>query len=117
MQARIGSWMKAAIGVAVSKDMKVMRFGDNMRNVAVTEGDKVEVQKKLGWEVNTWAVGDLVKEMNAVTEAEIDALMDVYREKYDFATHDIAAIRKPAREEIAINTNKAPAGSQAISQR
>ena len=51
VQARIGSCMKAAIGVAVSKDMKVMRFGDNMRNVAVTEGDKVEVQKKLGWEV------------------------------------------------------------------
>ena len=45
MQARIGSWMKAAIGVAVSKDMKVMRFGDNMRNVAVTEGDKVEVRR------------------------------------------------------------------------
>ena len=64
VQARIGSWMKAAIGVAVSKNMKVMRFGDNMRNVAVTEGDKVEVQKKLGWEVNTWAVGDLVKALN-----------------------------------------------------
>ena len=46
VQARIGSWMKAAVGVAVSKNMKVMRFGDNMRNVAVTEGDKVEVQKQ-----------------------------------------------------------------------
>ena len=50
--------------------MKVMRFGDNMREVAVTEGDKVE-SEKLGWQVNTSAVGDLVKEMNAVTEAEI----------------------------------------------
>ena len=77
VQARIGSWMKAAIGVAVSKDMKVMRFGDNMRNVAVTEGDKVEVQKKLGWEVNTWAVGDLVREMKQVTEDEVDALMNL----------------------------------------
>ena len=66
---RIGDWMKAAVGVAVSKSMKVMRFGDNMRDVAVTEGDKVEVQTKLGWQVNTWAVGDLVKEMNAVTES------------------------------------------------
>ncbi|MBQ8267241.1 MAG: L-arabinose isomerase, partial [Clostridia bacterium] len=75
---RIGDWMKAAVGVAVSKSMKVMRFGDNMREVAVTEGDKVEVQTKLGWQVNTWAVGDLVKEMNAVTEAEIDALVAVY---------------------------------------
>ena len=57
VQKRIGDWMKAAAGVAVSKTMKVMRFGDNMREVAVTEGDKVEVQTKLGWQVNTWAVG------------------------------------------------------------
>ena len=114
VQARIGSWMKAAIGVAVSKDMKVMRFGDNMRNVAVTEGDKVEVQKKLGWEVNTWAVGDLVKEMNAVTEAEIDALMAVYREKYDFATDDIDAIRYQAREEIAMKKMMDARGLQSL---
>ena len=115
VQARIGSWMKAAIGVAVSKDMKVMRFGDNMRNVAVTEGDKVEVQKKLGWEVNTWAVGDLVKEMNAVTEAEIDELMAVYREKYDFATDDINAIRYQAREEIAMKKMMDAEGCKAFS--
>ena len=49
MRARLGDWMKAAIGVAVSKQMRVMRFGDNMREVAVTEGDKVEAQIKLGW--------------------------------------------------------------------
>ena len=59
VRERIGSWMKAAVGVAVSRGLKVMRFGDNMREVAVTEGDKVEVQAKLGWQVNTWAVGDL----------------------------------------------------------
>ena len=69
--ARLGGWMRSAVGVAVSREMKVMRFGDNMREVAVTEGDKVEVQAKLGWQVNTWAVGDLVKEMNSVTEEEI----------------------------------------------
>jgi L-arabinose isomerase len=100
--ARIASWMKAAVGVAVSKEMKVMRFGDNMREVAVTEGDKVEVQKKLGWQVNTWAVGDLVKEMNAVTEAEIDAKMAEYTAKYDIATDNTGAIRYQAKEEIAI---------------
>ena len=99
---RIGDWMKAAVGVAVSKELKVMRFGDNMREVAVTEGDKVEVQTKLGWQVNTWAVGDLVKEMNAVTEAEIDALMAVYTAEYDIATDNIDAIRYQAREEIAM---------------
>ena len=99
---RISNWMKSAVGVAVSKDLKVMRFGDNMREVAVTEGDKVEVQAKLGWQVNTWAVGDLVNEMNAVNDAEIDALMADYTAKYDIATDNIDAIRYQAREEIAI---------------
>ena len=99
---RLGDWMKAAVGVAVSKTMKVMRFGDNMREVAVTEGDKVEAQIKLGWQVNTWATGDLVKEMNAVTEAEIDALMDDYTAAYDINTENVAAIRYQAREEIAM---------------
>ena len=102
VQKRIGDWMKAAVGVAVSKQMKVMRFGDNMREVAVTEGDKVEVQTKLGWQVNTWAVGDLVKEMNAVTDAEIDALMETYKKDYDIATDNTDAIRYQAREEIAM---------------
>ena len=99
---RLASWMKAAVGVYVSKELKVMRFGDNMREVAVTEGDKVEVQTKLGWQVNTWAVGDLVKEINMVTDAEIDEMMSVYNSKYDFATDNIEAIRYQAREEIAI---------------
>ena len=99
---RLADWMKAAVGVAVSREMKVMRFGDNMREVAVTEGDKVEVQRKLGWQVNTWAVGDLVKVMNNVTEEEIDALMETYRASYDIATDDIATVRYQAREEIAM---------------
>ena len=102
VQKRLGSWMRAAVGVAFSKELKVMRFGDNMRDVAVTEGDKVEAQAKLGWQVNTWAVGDLVKEMNAVTEEEIDALMDEYTAAYDIATENIGAIRYQAREEIAM---------------
>ncbi len=99
---KLGDWMKAAVGVAVSKNMKVMRFGDNMREVAVTEGDKVEVQTKLGWQVNTWAVGDLVKEMNAVSDTEIDALMADYIRSYDVATADLGAIVYQAREEIAM---------------
>ncbi len=115
VQARIGSWMRTAIGVDVSKHMKVMRFGDNMRDVAVTEGDKVEMQKKLGWEVNTWAVGDLVREMKQVTEDEVDALMAVYREKYDFATENVDAIRYQAREEIAMKKMMDREGCRAFS--
>ena len=102
VQDRLGRWMRAAVGAAVSRELKVMRFGDNMREVAVTEGDKVEAQMKLGWQVNTWPVGRLVEEMNAVTEAEIDALMEEYRASYDFATDDLATVRYQAREEIAM---------------
>ena len=101
---RLGDWMKAAVGAAVSRGLRVMRFGDNMRDVAVTEGDKVEAQIKLGWQVNTWAVGDLTKEMALVTEKQIDELMESYRAAYDIATGDIDAIRYQAREEIAIKT-------------
>lgn len=99
---RLGRWMRTAIGVAVSRSLKVMRFGDNMRDVAVTEGDKIEAQIKFGWQVNTWPVGDLVRTMNSVTEAEIDELMDIYRCEYDFATEDLSAVRYQAREEIAM---------------
>ena len=102
VRERLGRWMRTAVGAAVSRSMKVMRFGDNMREVAVTEGDKVEAQIKLGWQVNTWAVGDLVKEMNAVTEDEVDAQVAEYTAAYDIATEDLAAIRYQAREEIAI---------------
>ena len=102
VQKRLGAWMRAAVGVAYSKGLKVMRFGDNMREVAVTEGDKVEVQAKLGWQVNTWPVGQLVETMDAVTEEEIDALMEVYRASYDFATDDLETVRYQAREEIAM---------------
>ncbi len=115
VQRRIGSWMKAAVGVAVSKSMKVMRFGDNMREVAVTEGDKVEVQAKLGWQVNTWAVGDLVKVMSEVTEAEIDGLMETYKASYDFATNDLEAVRYQAREEIAMKKMLDAEGCMAFS--
>ncbi len=99
---RLAKWMRVCVGVRVSKTMKVMRFGDNMREVAVTEGDKVETQIKLGWQVNTWATGDLVKEMGKVTEKEIDELFAEYKKNYDIATKDIQAIRYQAREEIAM---------------
>ena len=98
----LGLWMRSAVGYAESRNLKVVRFGDNMRQVAVTEGDKVGVQMQLGWQVNTWAVGDLVAEMNKVTEAEIDALMAEYAEKYTMNTDDVATVRYQAKEELAI---------------
>ncbi len=98
----IGAWMRSAVGVCVSKNLKLVRFGDNMRQVAVTEGDKVQAQIQLGWQVNTWAVGDLVQVIETVSDEEIDEQMRVYRTKYEFATDDIETVRYQAREEIAI---------------
>lgn len=115
VQRKIARWMRVCIGVRASQTMKVMRFGDNMREVAVTEGDKVEAQIRLGWQVNTWATGDLVKAMNAVTEAEIDRQFAEYQQKYDIATDDIEAIRYQAREEIAMKRMMDANGCKAFS--
>jgi len=104
VQARLGGWMRAAVGAAFSRKLKVMRFGDNMRNVAVTEGDKIETQMKLGWQVNTWPVGALAARIDAVTEAETDALMSVLTEKYTLATDNLESVRYQAKEEIAIRS-------------
>lgn len=106
--SKIGRWMNVAAVANMGKEIKIMRLGDNMRQVAVTEGDKVETQIKLGWHVNYYAVGDLVERMNAVTYAEIDALMTEYNEKYTFAPEVLAdsakmeAVRYQARIEIAL---------------
>ena len=72
VQDELAAWMRAAVGYAFSHKLRIVRFGDNMRDVAVTEGDKVETQIKLGWQVDYWPVGHLVETMDAVTEAEID---------------------------------------------
>lgn len=98
----LGEWMRAAVGCRFSRNLRILRFGDNMREVAVTEGDKVEAQIKLGWMVNTWPVGYLVEEMAKVTEAEIEAKMAEYRERYAFNTDDIASVRYQALEEVAM---------------
>ncbi|CCE74795.1 L-arabinose isomerase [Clavibacter nebraskensis] len=79
----IGTWMRAAAGWDAVHELKVARFGDNMRNVAVTEGDKTEAELKFGVSVNTWGVNDLVERVDAATDAEIDALVDEYERLYD----------------------------------
>lgn len=99
---KIGGWMRSAVGVHVSKSLKVMRFGDNMRQVAVTEGDKVEVQMKLGWQVNTWPVGELAREMEAATDAQVDALVEEYKKKYTMNTENIESVRYQARCELGM---------------
>jgi L-arabinose isomerase len=79
---RIGVWARAASGRAELRTMKLARFGDNMRDVAVTEGDKVEAQLRLGVSVNTYGVNDLVEVVDAVPDADIDALVKDYEDQY-----------------------------------
>lgn len=111
----LGAWMRSAVGYHESKHLKVVRFGDNMREVAVTEGDKVEAQIKLGWQVNTWPVGELVEEMNAVTEDEVNALVEEYLSSYDLATDQMDSVRYQAREEIAMEKFLLRVGARAYS--
>ncbi len=85
VHAEIGAWSRAAVGWADSQTGKLARFGDNMRDVAVTEGDKVEAQLKLGYAVYGYGVGDLVKEVNQVGDAETDRLVAEYLDLYEIA--------------------------------
>ena len=102
VQAQLGVWARAAVGVHESKNLKICRFGDNMRHVAVTEGDKVEAQKILGWQINAHGVGDLVASMETVSEAEIDTLMDVYADEYQLEDKSNENVRYQAKIEVGM---------------
>jgi L-arabinose isomerase len=83
--ARVGDWCRAAAGRAAARDLSVARFGDNMRFVAVTEGDKTEAEAVFGAQVNTWGVMDLATVVERVGEAGIDVLIEEYADRYDVA--------------------------------
>lgn len=85
VQAKIANWMRVCAGWADSQDMLIIRFGDNMNNVAVTDGDKVEAEMRLGYHVDNAPIATLVPYVEAVTDAEIDALVAEYEKIYDFA--------------------------------
>jgi L-arabinose isomerase len=84
-QRKIASWMRVCAGWADAQGMLVVRFGDNMNNVAVTDGDKVEAEMRLGYHVDNAPIATLVPYVEAVTDAEIDALVAEYERIYDFA--------------------------------
>ena len=81
--AQVGAWSRAAAGWAATHQLKLARFGDNMRFVAVTEGDKTEAELQFGVQVNTWGVNELVEAVEAIPESEVDALVAEYEESYD----------------------------------
>jgi L-arabinose isomerase len=106
--SELATWMRAAAAWHDWQGARVARFGDNMREVAVTEGDKVEAQLRLGYSVNGYGIGDLVKFVNEVTDAEIDRLVAEYDDSYKVAStlrpkgSQRASLREAARIEIGM---------------
>lgn len=106
--ARISVWMRVAAAWADAQNMTIIRFGDNMNNVAVTDGDKVEAEMRLGYHIDEYPIGKLVAVMNKVTETEIAAMVKTYEAEYTLADNvkeggkDRQRLIEAAREEIAI---------------
>lgn len=87
---RINAWIRAAAGWHDAQGARIVRFGDNMRYVAVTDGDKVEAEMKFGYSVNTHGIGDLVKVINEVSDAAVDKLTQEYFDTYNV----VASLKK-----------------------
>ena len=100
VQKRIGSWMRTAVGVVESSRLRVMRIADNMRNVAVTEGDKVEAQIQFGWEVDAYPVNEIAEAVKDVSAGDINALLDEYYDKYEILLE--GRDEKEFREHLAV---------------
>ncbi|MBN2105012.1 L-arabinose isomerase [bacterium] len=102
------TWMRSACAWHDLQGAKIARFGDNMREVAVTEGDKVEAQIRLGYSVNAYGLGDLVTVINEVTDAETDRLISEYEDAYDLVKElhpdgeQYAALRDAAKIELGM---------------
>ena len=96
VQRKIADWMRTAVGIMESSHIRVCRIADNMRNVAVTEGDKVEAQIKFGWEIDAYPVNEIAEYVKGAAEGDINALVDEYYSKYDILleVRDEAEFRK-----------------------
>lgn len=98
LRRRIGVWMRAAAARKDGQDSPVLRFGDNMREVAVTEGDKIEAQIKFGWQVNTWGIGDLSSRYAKIDNGHAEKLAEEYAAMYELAP----ALKQPGAARTAM---------------
>ena len=120
LQQKIAVWMRVAAAWADAQDMLIVRFGDNMNCVAVTDGDRLEAEMRLGYHVDYYGVGDLVAYQDKVTETDIDALVAEYESLYTFADNckkgakDYNQVREAAREEIALRRFLKDKGAKAF---
>jgi L-arabinose isomerase len=99
---KIRDFTRVAVALNFSHGMRVAMFGNNMRDVAVTDGDRVESEIRYGWNVNYYGIGDLADIIEGVTEEEIDAKMDDYLLRYEMATEDISSVREQAKYQVAL---------------
>ncbi len=119
-QAKIAVWMRVCAGWADAQDMRIIRFGDQMNNVAVTDGDKVEAEMRLGYHVDYYPIADLVAFQDKVTDAEIADMIKVYESEYDFADNckeggaDRKQVVEAARIEIALRRFLESKGAKAF---
>lgn len=108
VQKKLDTWMRVSAAWADSQNMKIARFGDNMNNVAVTDGDKVDAELKLGYHVDYYPIGDLVAYVEKVKQNEIDALVAQYEKEYQIASNakdggkDRVSVIEAARIEVAL---------------
>ena len=115
--ARVEAWTRAARGWQAARSLRMARFGDNMRGVAVTEGDKVEAERVFGFSVNTWGVNDLVAVVDAVPDADVDALVAEYDDSYEVVPELRAggerreSLRYGARQELGLRSSSTTAAS------
>jgi L-arabinose isomerase len=120
VQARIGGWTRAACAKRDWETARIARFGENMREVAVTEGDKVEAQRRLGFSINGYGVGDLVAVVNDASDAEVDELIATYLDEYDVAPElrpggdRASSLRDGARIELGLRRFLADGGFAAF---
>ncbi len=101
--ARIRRFAQVAKAVAHSHNIRVSTFGNNMRDVAVTDGNRLECEIKYGWEIKYWGIGEIDTLAENATEAEIGGKMAEYAEKYTMATDRTDAVREQARYEVAFD--------------
>lgn len=103
VQEAIGSWMRTAIGIMESSHIRVVRVADNMRNVAVTEGDKVEAQMKFGWEIDAYPVNEIADYVSCVPAGDVSALVEEYYNKYTILLE--GRDEKEFREHVAVRAD------------
>ncbi|MDR1527587.1 MAG: L-arabinose isomerase [Dysgonamonadaceae bacterium] len=120
VQEKIAVWMRVCTAWADAQDMILVRFGDNMNHVAVTDGDRLEAEIRLGYHVDYYGIGEIAEVQKSVTEAETDALVDEYNQLYIVADNckkggkDYGQVRNAARIEIALRRFLKEKGAKAF---